>query len=243
MSEGLKQQKQISIYNLLIIDESGSMQGIYKQALTGINETLNTIRSNQEKHPEQHHFVSIATFEGTGHDAVKLRRDRIPIDKVSDMTTKDYNPGGCTPLYDAMGISINHLERCMEDNALAFVTVITDGYENASSEFSGSAIKELVSRKRESGWTFAYIGANQDAIEVAQELNISNALNFDASPEGTVEMMAKYKKANSKFAETISFKMAAPSVNMCNMGVEDIFEEGDGQVVKSLANKIFNSKD
>ena len=62
MSEGLKQQKQISIYNLLIIDESGSMQGIYKQALTGINETLNTIRSNQEKHPEQHHFVSIATF-------------------------------------------------------------------------------------------------------------------------------------------------------------------------------------
>ena len=113
MSEGLKQQKQISIYNLLIIDESGSMQGIYKQALTGINETLNTIRSNQEKHPEQHHFVSIATFEGTGHDAVKLRRDRIPIDKVSDMTAKDYNPGGCTPLYDAMGISINHLERCI----------------------------------------------------------------------------------------------------------------------------------
>ena len=50
------------------------------------------------------------------------------------------------------------------DRVLA--TVITDGMENASEEYSGKTIKALVDRLREKGWTLAYIGANQDCIEL-----------------------------------------------------------------------------
>ena len=82
------------------------------------------------------------------------------------------------------------------DRVLA--TVITDGMENASEEYSGKTIKALVDRLREKGWTLAYIGANQDAVEVARVLHIQNSFEFDASSEGVVKMSVKMKKARTK---------------------------------------------
>ena len=36
------------VHNLIVLDESGSMQSIYHPALTGVNETLQTIREAQK---------------------------------------------------------------------------------------------------------------------------------------------------------------------------------------------------
>lgn len=193
----------MNIYNVIILDESGSMSSIYNQALMGINEALGGIRRNQEEFPGQKHFVSIVTFEGNGIKGIKSRRDRVPIESVNDFTEDDYRPGGCTPLYDAMGKTLNELEGLIHEGDRVFATIITDGYENSSEEYSGKTVKALVGRLREKGWTFAYIGANQDSVEVAKDLNISNAMNFDATPEGTLEMSVRYKKANRKFAEVM----------------------------------------
>jgi len=221
--------KTINVYNLLIIDESGSMHSIYSQALSGINETINGIRNAQTDYPNQNQYVSIVTFEGGGMNAVKTRRDRVPVSKVADMTEKDYRPGGCTPLYDAMGQAITHLDGCVNEADAVFVTVITDGYENSSCEYSGKAVKELVSRQREKGWTFAYIGANQDAVEVAKDLNISNAMNFDASPSGTIHMYARYDRARKKILKQVNCCMDAPILEKnAILGLaKDLFEEDD----------------
>lgn len=213
--------KRVNVYNLIIIDESGSMSSIYDQALSGINETLNTIRLAQEKYSDQKHFVSVVSFEGHGPQGIKTRRDREAISKIQDLSKKEYVPGGCTPLYDAIGISVNHLHKCIEDDAIVLVTIITDGYENASCEYSGKAVKELVSRQREMGWTFAYIGANQDAVEVARDLNICNAMNFDATPEGTVNMSVKYRKSMDR----VMFGISTKSLEARDM--EDFFKDED----------------
>lgn len=190
----------MNIYNVIILDESGSMSSIYDQALTGINEVLSGIRKNSEDFPDQQHYVTIVTFEGNGISGVKTRRDRVAIGNVEDFGRKDYRPGGCTPLYDAMGKTLSSLEGQIHENDRVMATIITDGYENASEEYSGRIIKALVGRLREKGWTFAYIGANQDAVEVARDLNISNALNFEASAEGVCEMSVRFRKAGRKFA-------------------------------------------
>ena len=190
----------MKIHNLIILDESGSMSSIYNQALSGINETINGIRQSQEKYPEQEHFVSIVTLEGNGMGGVKPRRDGVPVGDVKDLTMKDYQPGGCTPLYDAMGKAISELDRKVEAGDAVLVTIITDGMENSSCEYSGRAVKDLVAMQRKKGWTFAYIGANQNAVEVARDLNIQNAMNYDATPEGMVCMSMSYSKAQAKFA-------------------------------------------
>lgn len=62
-------------------------------------------------------------------------------------------------------------------------------------------MKTLVEQKRELGWTFAYIGANQDAVEVASELSISNALGWTADSQGMKKMSEKLCEATMKFSE------------------------------------------
>ena len=52
----------MNIYNVIILDESGSMSSIYRETLTSMNEVLNGIRKDQEEHPEQKNFVTIVTF-------------------------------------------------------------------------------------------------------------------------------------------------------------------------------------
>lgn len=201
----MEENKTMKIYNLIILDESGSMRSIYNQALSGINETINGIRQSQEKYPEQRHFVSIVTFEGSGMDGVKTRRDCEPVGTVADLTKNDYRPGGCTPLYDAMGKAISELDRKVEAGDGVLVTIITDGMENSSLEYSGRAVKDLVAMQRKKGWTFAYIGANQNAVEVARDLNIQNAMNYDATPEGMLCMSMKFSRAQAGFARKMHF--------------------------------------
>lgn len=208
----------MNIYNLIILDESGSMSAIYEQALSGINEVISGIRKNADEFPDQQHFVTIVTFEGSGISGIKTRRDRVAISKVKDFTRKDYRPGGCTPLYDAMGKTLNTLEGQINEDDRVMATIITDGEENSSEEYSGKAVKALVSRLREKGWTFAYIGANQDAVEVARDLHIDNALNFDATPTGVCMMSVSLRKASRKFSRLCD-ESAAPAP------MADLFDE------------------
>lgn len=220
----MEKSNSMNIYNLIILDESGSMSAIFDETLRAVNEAFSGIRRNQDEFPEQRHYVSIVTFEGTGMSGVRTRRDRVPVGEIMDFTEKDYRPGGCTPLLDAMGRSLHDLECKTGENDRIFATVITDGYENSSQEYTGKMIKALVSRLRTKGWTFAYIGANQDAVEAASELNIDNALNFDASPKGMDEMSGRYTRASRRFACLCS-KRAAPE----SARFSELFEEEDGR--------------
>ncbi len=208
----------MNIYHVIILDESGSMTAIYQQALTGINEVLSGIRKSQQEFPDQHHYVTIVTFEGNGMSGVKTRRDRVAVENIKDFTQKDYCPGGCTPLYDAMGKTLVELESQIGESDRVMATIITDGYENSSMEYSGKAVKNLVSRLREKGWTFAYIGANQDAVEVATDLNIDNALNFEATSSGTRNMCMRFCAAASKFSRRCNEEAD-------NISMSDLFDK------------------
>ena len=87
------------IHNLIIVDESGSMSVIRKQAFTGMNETLQTVRQMQEKYPDQVQLVTLLTFD-SGHTT--WHYDNASALMTKDLSWKAYNPGGGTPLYDAM---------------------------------------------------------------------------------------------------------------------------------------------
>ena len=211
----------MNIYNVIILDESGSMSSIYQETLNSVNEVLSGIRKDQEEHPEQKNFVTIVTFEGDGIKGIKTRRDRVPIESIKDFSNADYRPGGCTPLYDAMGKTLNELEGLVHDGDRVLATVITDGMENSSEEYSGRTIIAMVDRLRKKGWTLAYIGANQDAVEVAKDMHIQNALEFDATGEGVAVMGVRMRKART--AAGIIWKRQAEA-GICEPLV-DLFDE------------------
>ncbi len=199
------------VYNLIILDKSGSMSSIAKAAISGFNETVGGIRSAQERFKDtQEHFVSLMIFCNCEKTMVY---DMVPVDQVKKLTSREYRPCCGTPLYDAMGISINALYKAIKDkeDATAMVTVITDGLENASKEYNGAAIKALVERmKDEEGWNFAYIGTNQDVEAVSGALNIDNHMYFEDDDTGMgaawdrerKAKMAMYSRMSGAFDET-----------------------------------------
>ena len=186
------------IYNVIILDKSGSMSTIAKQAVDGVNETLGGIRSSQLKDPTQDNYVTLVAFCGC---ELRTIYDNTPIAEVRDITPNDYRPCCMTPLYDAIGTTITRLHTIVTDNkGAAAVTIITDGYENASREYSGKAIKDLIERYKNEGWMFAYIGADHDVEAVAAQMSIDNTLVFDKTEAGTREMFAKHKRSRSHWA-------------------------------------------
>lgn len=128
--------------NLVILDESGSMYSIRQQAVAGLNDTVGSIRSAQERFPEQKHRLSMVTFSSR-HDGNDVRYifDDVPVAEIGTVDMEQYVPDGGTPLYDAMGTALARLEtQCGKDD-MVLVTIITDGMENSSHEFSGKSIK------------------------------------------------------------------------------------------------------
>ena len=189
------------VFNLLILDESGSMSSIEKQAVDSVNETLQSVRSAQRKYEDQEHFVSFVTFNS---DGIKTVLDRAEALKAEDITPDKFNPACCTPLYDAIGQSVTELKKSVAENDKVLVTIITDGYENASKEYNQASVKALTEKLGKEGWTFAYIGANQDAKAVSKSLGIVNALNFEATVCGTMKMGAMMNASRERWFSRIA---------------------------------------
>lgn len=196
-------------YNLIIVDESGSMLSIFDSALSGMNETLQTIREAAKEHPDQQQFVTLVTFD-TGHYKEHYRMTQAKYTK--DLTAQQYSPCGGTPLFDALGRALLTLDAEIEQGDNVLVTIITDGYENASCEYSGADIKAIIERLSHKGWLFTYIGANQDAMDFGMKISIKNNLNFEATMEGTKAMFAKEMKARKAYYQKRSEEPEA----MCN---------------------------
>ena len=199
------------IYNVMILDKSGSMSSIARQAVSGVNETLASIRSQQLKDPNQENYVTLVAFCGCER---KLIYDQVPISEVKDLTDRDYRPCCMTPLYDAVGETITRIHQAIEgrDSAVA-VTIITDGYENASREFSHKAVKALIEQYKEEGWLFAYIGADHDVEAVAFDLSIDNAMQFDKTVEGTHAMFERNNDSRTLWAKAVSVCLAEPGIS------------------------------
>lgn len=208
------------IYNLIILDASGSMTSIEKQAVDGVNETVQTIREAQKKHEDQEHFVTLVSFNSS--ETTKIY-DREPAAGVKELAADDYNPTSCTPLYDAMGFSITELQKKVEKDDKVLVTVITDGEENSSHEYDGKAISSLVDKLKGEGWVFTYIGANQDVEKVAASIHIHNSISFAATGVGTSAMFAREKKARTRFFDRLS--ALGNEVDDCM--AEDYFADDD----------------
>jgi len=130
-----------------------------------------------------------------------------PAIKLNCIDDKTYNPETSTPLFDAMGFSINKLKNSFQGQTdyNVLVTIMTDGEENASREFSGNDIKKLVEELRENRWTFTYIGTDHDVEEIASSLSINNTMMFEKNEEDIKNMFLREQDARANYSKRIRF--------------------------------------
>ncbi len=169
---------------VFILDRSGSMGGLEDDTIGGFNSVL---RKNKEQEGDA--IVSTVLFD----DRVEVICDRKSIADVAPITSKEYHVRGCTALLDAVGGAINHVGKVQKalpkhhraKNVLFVIT--TDGYENASREFTYPQVKKLIEKKRKKGWEFIFMGANIDAAAEAARMGIAadRAATYCADGRGT----------------------------------------------------------
>ncbi len=161
---------------VLILDRSGSMEGLESDTIGGFNSM---VEKNREL--EVPVYVTTVLFD----DVIKTLHWREPIGQVKKMTRKDYTVGGCTALLDAVGTTLSKIKNTDGVNGVTAV-IITDGYENASREYNKDKIKTMVEEQKSKGWDFIFLGADIDAVAEAESMGIDAdmALNFDKSEDG-----------------------------------------------------------
>ncbi|NLC40556.1 MAG: VWA domain-containing protein [Clostridiaceae bacterium] len=170
---------------VFILDKSGSMAGLEGDTIGGYNSML-----DKQKSVEGECHITTVLFD---HN-YELLHDRIDIHAISPISDKEYFVGGMTALLDAVGLTINKIAKVQKNTAKEYraekvmFVIITDGYENASKEYSSDKVKKMIEKqKKEFDWEFVFLGANIDAVETAGNLGISadRAVDYLSDSEGT----------------------------------------------------------
>lgn len=201
------------IYNVVIIDESGSMSFLTDNVIKGYNDLLGEIKKTQVKNKEmQEHLITLVLFDDPNN--IKLISDKADLLMANELSRETYKPRGCTALFDAIGTTLTPLETVVDsdEDGIGIVTIITDGYENSSMKFSGADIYKLIGRLREKGWDFNFMGAGADFQETASRMNIVNASQWEASVTGTARMFARESQERAGKTEA-----------MCEMSMDENF--------------------
>ena len=170
---------------VLIIDKSGSMGAIKDDAIGGFNSFL-----AEQKKIDRQANVTFVLFD----DRYQLIHDGKDIREVKSLTGETYQPSGTTALLNAVGRTVDRVGERLDaleesekpENVIFFI--LTDGKENASSNYDRDTIKEMIEHQESKySWEFIYGGANQDAFAEAGGIGIKaeNTFNFEASGEGT----------------------------------------------------------
>ena len=200
------------VFNVIILDRSGSMECIRQAAVEGFNETLAGIKKAQEKFAEtQDHFVSLVTFCSC---ETKHVFDKTPVADTHPLKMEDFQPCCTTPLYDAMGITLTAMRGAVKgiEDSVVVVTIITDGEENCSQEYNLRMVKTLINKMKKQGWTFTFIGTdNLDVEAIAADMGIDNHLSFKEDEEGTKKMFACENRSRARYCACVAKGEAMPN--------------------------------
>ena len=161
----------------IVLDRSGSMEDCRTDAIGAVNSYLRQVKDDQEMDAR----ISLTTFDSQGIDLI---RDRVPARGCAELGVEEFQPRAQTPLLDAVGHGVSHLDRQKEAGERCILAIMTDGLENASREYTKETVKALLERKqKENGWLVLYLGAGHDAWAQAHGLGLyaGNVAAFEKS--------------------------------------------------------------
>ena len=165
-SKDIQVKEQLNIR--LVLDRSGSMSSCKEETVASINEYINEIQKETVEG-----VFTLSTFDNR---SIEIPISRIPIRELTTLGDDILMPRGGTPLYDAIGIAVHDLSTFTHTgNEKKVLVIVTDGYENASREYTSDAIKQLIEEKTKEGWLILYLGADHDAFTQSRHMGFETA--------------------------------------------------------------------
>ena len=167
-----------------LLDRSGSMGAIAEYVVQSFDEFV-----AEQRNEAGENAMTLIQFDGEDPQDVLI--DAQPLAGIGSIAGR-FAPRGMTPLYDAIGMLLDraeaHVNQVGADPADQLVVIMTDGHENASRRWTAAAIFERIAALRAAGWTFVFLGANQDSYATGASMGVveGNTSNFTASPESVL---------------------------------------------------------
>lgn len=180
---------------ICILDRSGSMQSLTEDVIGGYNSFL-------EKQKKESGTAEVTTI--LFDDKYEKISDAVNLNDAKNLTSEIYYARGNTALMDALGKTLMETLGTMSKENICpakrrvLVMIMTDGLENASTEYSKDKIKSLIeATTKEYNWNYVFIGANIDSASEAQSIGIrsGNAMNYMADSEGVRESFERMDEA------------------------------------------------
>lgn len=203
-----------TLHIYFVLDRSGSMESIRTDVIGGFNTFVHA----QKALPDAA-ILTLAQFDSQDVHEVTIKAE--DIQTVTDLGVSDFIPRGGTPLYDAIGHAITEVQMREEARTEAnlpsedvLMVIFTDGGENQSRQYTQEKAFDLIKKKEGEGWTFVYMGANQDSYETGASIGVyaGSTSNFAASAVGTQtayaslsDNMTQYRTARTKGATPKEF--------------------------------------
>src|SRR4029434_689340 len=156
-----------------VLDRSGSMGSCREPAIEGFNFFL-----LEQQRTEGLAKLTLILFD----DEYLVPIDALPVAEILPLDNDSYVPRGSTALLDAIGRTIDELGARLaalpeqDRRTQVIVAILTDGLENSSQNYSWQQVADAIKQQSEQyRWTFLFLGANQDAIATAAQMNITAA--------------------------------------------------------------------
>jgi hypothetical protein len=167
---------------VVLFDASGSML-TFPNAVDTINEFIASQKKSSLDAQEVSNTLSLYFFND---DIQEVFVDKLMAD-VDDVKPLQYVPDGSTALYDAVGITLEKFN----DTPRLFMVILTDGFENSSLHYTSGMVHRKIRQKKEDGWTFKFLGTNQDSWKTGKTLGLdkSDTENYECSQPGLLKIM------------------------------------------------------
>ncbi len=232
-----------------VLDESGSMAGTRDQTISGFNEFMD---SQQDKTLGECRVTLVQFNTLTDKPNIRTKYANKLIDEVRPLDGRSYNPNGMTPLYDAIAQAIKDTEKESKSSLevieklaghpvkigpLIVIVIMTDGEENMSKQYDQKQVFDLISEKRQQGWEFIFLGANQDSFASGAKVGVAAGMTANFSSGNIVRAMHAVGQSMSSYRHT--YQSAAADLDNMDLSKSTADQEA---AIKAFTNKLTGAR-
>ena len=195
----VSQPENTSVHSYILLDRTGSMSGIWDEALTSINAYAKSVGEEEAGEADLDTKVSLAVFDAQDGLQFDVLRQGVSAEQWSEVTNDEASPRGMTPLYDAIGRIVSLAEADAPEKAV--LVIMTDGAENASREMTGAGAKAALDRARARGWEVVFLGAEFANFSDAESVGVSDSRQMAVGAGQLSSTMQRLGKKSRSYAQ------------------------------------------
>ncbi len=193
-----------AIHSYILLDRTGSMEPIWSEALSSVNAYADGLAA-LDGGPRVDADITLAVFDAQDGLQFDVLRKGVDAEDWNDVSSREVNPRGMTPLYDAIGRIVSLAEKDKPEKAI--IVIMTDGEENSSKEMTKTAAKAALDRVRAKGWEVVFLGAEFSKFDDAEGVGQTASRNMAVSKDQLSDSMGRLAQKSKDYAAG-----AAPSV-------------------------------